>query len=84
MAKRKEIKVEGTSSAPPVGILIEGSKASAETMTRSIVTVLDTVSSHGMSNEVAISALEVLEAVAENPANTTVRDCDFNITSSDK
>ena len=83
MTAKKKVTVTGTKANPPVGILIEGSKAAVETMTQSIVTVLGAVKANDMDDEVAISALEVLEAVAENPVDVTVRDCHIEVKPSD-
>ena len=80
----KKITVKGTMANPPVGMIIEGSKAAMETSTKSIVNVLEAVKACDMDDKVAISAMDVLVAVAKNPVSVTVRDCEFNVVTADK
>ena len=80
----KKITVKGTTANPPVGMIIGGSKAAMETSTKSIVNVLEAVKACDMDDEVAISAMDVLVAIAKNPVSVTVRDCEFNVVTADK
>jgi len=75
MKKKTKKKVQA-----PAGIIIEGTKASLEAMTASIVTVLKEVQACGMNDDVAESAMETLTAVAKNTVYNTIQDCAVYVT----